>query len=152
VRDGEGHKTAAMRSPLAGKLFDANGEPLYVQGAVKGQRRYRYYVSKSLVRGESQEPEQQWRLAAPEIERVVSAGVRILGDRAAIAIVLEESGLDSSHLGAVLRSAQTLIERLQADGETVTSTLVEIIERVDLNCRSQRKAVTAPNAILLSLD
>jgi hypothetical protein len=36
VRDGEGRKTAAMRSPLAGKLFDANGEPLYVQGAVKG--------------------------------------------------------------------------------------------------------------------
>jgi len=45
VRDGEGRKTAAMRSPLAGKLFDANGEPLYFQGAVKDQRRYRYYVS-----------------------------------------------------------------------------------------------------------
>jgi hypothetical protein len=30
MRDGEGRKTAAMRSPLAGKLFDANGEPLYV--------------------------------------------------------------------------------------------------------------------------
>ena len=74
VRDGEGRKTAAMRSPLAGKLFDANGEPLYVQGAVKGQRRYRYYVSRRLVRGESQEPEQQWRLSAPEIERAVTAG------------------------------------------------------------------------------
>jgi site-specific DNA recombinase len=133
VRDGEGRKTAAMRSPLAGKLFDANGEPLYVQGAVKGQRRYRYYVSKRLVRGESQEPEQQWRLAAPEIERAVSAGARtMLGDRAAIALVLEESGIDSSHLVPVLRSTQTLIERLQADGETATSTLGEIIERVDL--------------------
>ena len=82
VRDGEGRKTAAMRSPLAGKLFDANGEPLYVQGA--GQRRYRYYVSKRLVRGASQEPEQRWRLSAPEIERAVSAGARtMLGDRAA---------------------------------------------------------------------
>jgi hypothetical protein len=28
--------------PLAGKLFDESGEPLYVQGAAKGQRRYRY--------------------------------------------------------------------------------------------------------------
>ena len=107
VRDGEGRKTAAMRSPLAGKLFDANGESLYVQGAVKGQRRYRYYVSKRLVRGESQEPEQQWRLSAAEIERAVSAGARtMLGDRAAIALVLEESGIDSSHLVPVLRSTQ----------------------------------------------
>jgi hypothetical protein len=81
---------------LTGKLFDANGEPLYVQGAVKGQRRYRYYVSKRLVRGESQEPEQQWRLSATEIERAVSAGARtMLGDRAAIALVLEKSGIDS---------------------------------------------------------
>src|SRR6202795_2143593 len=133
VRDGEGRKTAALRSPLAGKLFDANGEPLYVQGAVKGQRRYRYYVSKRLVRGESQEPEQRWWLAAAEIERAVSAGARtMLGDRAAIALVLEESGIDSSHLVPVLRSIQTLIERLQADGETASSTLGEIIERVDL--------------------
>jgi len=83
VRDGEGRKTAAMQSPLAGRLFDANGELLYVQGAVEGQRRYRYYVSKRLVRGESPEPEQQWRLSAPEIERAVSAGARtMLGDRA----------------------------------------------------------------------
>ncbi len=133
VRDGEGRKTAAMRSPLAGKLFDANGEPLYVQGAVKGQRRYRYYVSRRLVRGESQEPEQQWRLSAAEIERAVSAGARtMLGDRAAIALVLEESGIDSSHLVPVLKSTQTLIERLQADGETASSTLGAIIERVDL--------------------
>ena len=56
----------------------------------------------------------------------------MLGDRAAIALVLEESGIDSSHLVPVLRSTQTLIERLQADGETVSSTLGEIIERVDL--------------------
>lgn len=44
VRRGEGLKTEAPQSPLAGKLFDENGDPLYVQGAAKGQRRYRYYV------------------------------------------------------------------------------------------------------------
>src|SRR5208282_2128046 len=57
VRQGEGRKTAAPRSPLAGKLFDESGEPLYVQGAAKGQRRYRYYVSRRLVRGESKDAE-----------------------------------------------------------------------------------------------
>ena len=50
VRRGEGCKTEAPRSPLAGKLFDEKGEPLYVQGAAKGHRRYRYYVSRKLVR------------------------------------------------------------------------------------------------------
>jgi hypothetical protein len=49
MRSGEGRKTEAAGSPLAGKLFDEAGEPLYVQGAAKGQRRYRHYVSKTLV-------------------------------------------------------------------------------------------------------
>ena len=107
-RDGEGRKTMVMRSPLAGKLFDEQGEPLYVQGAAKGQRRYRYYVSKRLVRGESQEPEKQWRLSASEIERAVSAGARkMLSDRAAIGLALEESGTDSSHLVSVLRTTHS---------------------------------------------
>jgi site-specific DNA recombinase len=43
--------TKVPPSPLAGKLFDEDGEPLYVQGAVKGTRHYRYYVSRGLVRG-----------------------------------------------------------------------------------------------------
>jgi hypothetical protein len=112
------------------------------------------------ARGESQEPEQWWRLSAAEIERAVSASARtMLGDRAAIALVLEESSIDSSHLVPVLRSTQTLIERLQADGETASSTPGEIIERVDLmceasgsylSCRSQRKTATVQRATSLS--
>jgi hypothetical protein len=42
VRSGEGRKTEAPHSRLAGKLFDESGELLYVQGAAKSQRRYRY--------------------------------------------------------------------------------------------------------------
>src|SRR5207253_67816 len=40
IRHGEGHKTAAAKSPLAGKLFDDSGDSLYVQGAGKGGRHY----------------------------------------------------------------------------------------------------------------
>jgi site-specific DNA recombinase len=89
ARHGEGRKTEAVQSPLAGKLFDESGEPLYVQGAAKGARRYRYYVSKSLVKGESQEAGQEWRLGAPEIERTISAAAQaMLADRAAILLAL----------------------------------------------------------------
>jgi site-specific DNA recombinase len=42
--------TSTVPSPLAGKLFDEAGEPLYVCGASKGGRRYRYYVSRSLIK------------------------------------------------------------------------------------------------------
>ena len=44
---GRGSSNRSITSPLAGKLFDADGQPLYVQGASKGRRRYRYYVSKA---------------------------------------------------------------------------------------------------------
>ena len=47
--------TRTPPSPLAGKLFDENREPLYVQGAVKGMRHYRYYVSRGLVSGAMQD-------------------------------------------------------------------------------------------------
>src|SRR5260370_34815808 len=77
--------TKAPPSPLAGKLFDENGEPLYVQGAVKGTRHYRYYVSRGLVRGAVQDERPGGRVSAPGLERAVRAPThRTLSDQAAI--------------------------------------------------------------------
>jgi site-specific DNA recombinase len=70
--------TKALPSPLAGKLFDENSEPLYAQGASKGGRRYRYYVSRALVRGSAKDAHGGWRVAAPEIERAVTIASRQL--------------------------------------------------------------------------
>ncbi len=70
VRDRQA-ATRAIASPLAGKVFDPGGEPLYAQGAVKAGRRYRYYVSRSLVNGSAGDDRKGWRLAAPELERAV---------------------------------------------------------------------------------
>jgi DNA invertase Pin-like site-specific DNA recombinase len=144
VRQGEGRKTEAPRSPLAGKLFDESGEPLYVQGAAKGQRRYRYYVSRRLVRGESKDSEQAWRISAPEIEQTISAAAReILSDRAAIALALEESGTDPNRLKPVLESAQMWIEKLQSDTEAA-SALSELTERVELSREGFRVSLKLP--------
>ena len=88
--------TEAPPSPLAGKLFDENGEPLYVQGAVKGASHYRYYVSRGLVRGSLPDDQRGWRVAAPELERAVRAAAqKILGDRAAIADAIQELSIDA---------------------------------------------------------
>ena len=56
--------TKAGPSPLAGKLFDEDGECLYVAGAAKGERRYRYYVSRHLVTGSADKVRNGWRLSA----------------------------------------------------------------------------------------
>jgi hypothetical protein len=52
----DGMPSGPMPSPLIGKLFDDNGERLTPSHAVKGKRRYRYYVSRSLMKGAPLKP------------------------------------------------------------------------------------------------
>ncbi len=52
--------------------------------AVKGERRYRYYVSRNPINGTPDSGRGGWRLPAPEIERTVaSAAYAVLGVRQA---------------------------------------------------------------------
>jgi hypothetical protein len=93
------------------KLFDENGEPLYVQGSAKGQRRYRYYVSKGLVNGRADQSETGWRISAPQLEQTIAAAAAaILDDRAGIALAFEASNRDEQP-PAVLKSAESWAER-----------------------------------------
>jgi hypothetical protein len=55
-----GKPNKSMSSPLAGKLFDEVGEGLTPSHAVKGKRRYRYYVSRSLITGTANQVETGW--------------------------------------------------------------------------------------------
>jgi hypothetical protein len=146
VRSGAVRKTEAPRSPLAGKLFDESGEPLYVQGAAKGQRRYRYYVSRALVRGTTEGPERGWRIAAPEIEQRVAAAAReVLADSPALALALEQSGLEPHRLPSVLKAAHVWVERLASKSEALAA-LGELVERVQLSRDSLRLALKLPLA------
>ena len=107
---GRGSLNRSIASPLAGKLFDADGQPLYVQRAAKGRRRYRYYVSKCLVSGSASDNGKGWRLSAPELERAVGiAALHMLGDRAGLLEALEKSGLVSPDIRATLESASNLV-------------------------------------------
>ena len=113
-----------------------------MRGATKGKRRYRYYVSKSLVRGDSDTPEKGWRISAPEIEQTVSAAaVAMLSDESAITLALEPSRIDSDRLTCALKSSQIWLERLQSANESA-SALAELVASVDLS----------PDGIRLSLE
>jgi site-specific DNA recombinase len=136
--------TKAPPSPLAGKLFDENGEPLYVQGAVKGASHYRYYVSRGLVRGSLQDDQRGWRVAAPELERAVRAAAqKILGDRAAIAGAIQELNLDGSRLPSIFKVAEASIQRLRSEQEAA-SALTRLIERVELKPSGIQVSIKLP--------
>jgi site-specific DNA recombinase len=66
---------AAEPSLLAGLLVDNRGERLIPSHAIKKGRRYRYYVSATLITEAGTDRAQGWRIVAREIEEVV---VRIL--------------------------------------------------------------------------
>ena len=63
---------AANPSPLSGKVFDQNGEPLIPVHACKGKVRYRYYVSRVLQHGGVSESPTGIRVPAKELEGLVT--------------------------------------------------------------------------------
>ena len=100
-----------------GKLFDENGEPLYACGATKGERRYRYYVSRRLIR---ESAGQAGGLASVRAAAGEGRGVgtrQILRDRAALAAAPHEAGASAEEIQSALRvlEAQPEWERLIAE-------------------------------------
>jgi hypothetical protein len=111
-------------SPLAGKIFDADGTPLTPTHAVKSGRRYRYYVSRHLIAGtndrKTASKNRGWRLPAGEIENFVAAAVKdLLSDPSALASLVRDAGLAAESVQGLLAAAENycgnafeLIDRL----------------------------------------
>lgn len=116
-------------SALMGKLFDETGQRLSPSHAVKNGRRYRYYVSQSLVTGTA-DAGQGWRLPAHEIESTVADAVKgFLANPAKVSTAAREAGLEAEHLPGLLQTVSqndldplALVQRatLCADGLTIT--------------------------------
>jgi DNA invertase Pin-like site-specific DNA recombinase len=120
------HRAAPTRrvakSPLTGKLFDANGEPMtpsFSRGS-KGKH-YRYYVSASLQQGGKPNSGITQRLPASEIEDMVSGFAarvtrkqkRPFDEVTAVHLHLDQIQIDLAP--DVLRNSQPPL----ADGETI---------------------------------
>src|SRR5271168_442261 len=123
-------KSAA--SPLTGKLFDESGQSLTPSHAVKGERRYRYYVSRSLIKGTADSAGRGWRLPAPEIERTVAASAcQILSDRTGIAAAAQAIGLADNRLPSLFQAAAASRAHLRSEVEAGAA-LDALVDRVDL--------------------
>jgi hypothetical protein len=127
---------------LTGKLFDESGEGLTPSHAVKSDRRYRYYVSRSLMKGPAASVDGGWRLPAAEIERSVAAAAQsILYDQQTVISAIEEAGLDSSRIAPLLKSAAVWSALLQFEQDKALSSL---IDRVELGQDGMRLSIKLP--------
>ena len=85
---------------------------------MKGERRYRYYVSRSLIKGIADSTGCGWCLPVPEIERSVAASAcQILSDRTEIATATQLIGLAENRLPSIFSVAEQWRERLQSEVE-----------------------------------
>jgi site-specific DNA recombinase len=127
-----GGASESVHGLLTGKLFDENGEPLYACWAKKSARRYRYFVSRKLIRGAHKTDDNGWRLPAEEIEQAVIAATRqMLSDRVPLASVLKSAGLAAP----TMTQALAIIERkLKSDDGLGSLEVRSIIERLELRC------------------
>ncbi len=137
-------QTKALSSPLAGKVFDETGEPLYAQGAVRRGRRYRYYVSRALVRGSAAEGQRGWRIPGPELERAVAIAVQsILDNKPVILDALQGAGMGDTDLSRIFTLAAEWRDRLLAETERSTA-LVELVEKATLTDEGIRLGLNIP--------
>jgi site-specific DNA recombinase len=141
---GVSRATKSAPSPLMGRLFDERGVALTPSHAVKGERRYRYYVSRNLIKGTADSAGRGWRLPAPEIERTVAASAcQIFSDRVGIAEAAQAMGLADNRLPSLFSAAEAWRTRLQSEVEAGAA-LNALVDRVDLTDTGIRVSLKVP--------
>jgi hypothetical protein len=105
---------AKQPSLLAGLVFDANGGRLTPTHAVKKGRRYRYYVTTSLVRGNGKASSAGWRIPAGDLESLVIDRLRsfLTAEEELLDAIAEASiALELPLIQRARRTAKTLSEK-----------------------------------------
>jgi site-specific DNA recombinase len=136
VRSGN-NEPKCIPSPLAGKLFDEHGGRLTPSHSVKGGRRYRYYVSRNLIRS-SAKGKKGWRLAALELERsVTTAAGPMLADRAAIVAAVPDAETSATAVEGALQAAEAAKTQLDSDLDK-SAVIARLVHRVELRKESMQ--------------
>src|ERR1700687_5058122 len=120
------------KSPLTGRLVDENGAGLTPSHARKGERKYRYYVSRNFPAQGLAPSRVGWRLPARELEDRVAAAVgEMLRDESAVLEAAQKTDIDSSQIDRVLHAARTWRHSLQSEAEQ-TSAIGALGDRVEV--------------------
>jgi hypothetical protein len=145
---GAARATKCAPSPLIGRLFDERGERLTPSHAVKGARRYRYYVSRKLIQRTGDQAHRGLRLPAAEIERIVAvAAGEMLEDQKAMLDAIQDMGIAANELPVILQSASSWSGRLRSEAETAP----ELSALVEPSSLARRASVSHSNCPFSSL-
>ena len=140
------HDASLEKSPLTGRLVDENGAGLTPSHARKGERKYRYYVSRNFPAQGLAPSRVGWRLPARELEDRVAAAVgEMLGDESAVLEAAQKTDINSSQVDRVLHAARTWRHRLQSEAEQ-TSAIGALADRVELKSDGIRVSIKLPIA------
>ncbi len=135
---------AEAPSLLAGLIVDADGSRMTPTHATKKAKRYRYYVSASLLAGDHPQAQKRMRIPAGDIEGLVLDRLRaFFSSRTEISDALVPLELDAHALDAALRNAIALSKRWHAMPPIEIRSLIQnIVER----------ATVAPDRIEIQLS
>jgi site-specific DNA recombinase len=119
-------------SLLAGLIVDAEGKRFTPTHAVKQGKRYRYYVSRSLITDPSRRSEAAaYRLPAAQLERLVLKQIGdLLRDQNRIWRLLRECKLPHHAKVSMWRRANKLAQDLSGLGDAARSLLLRLVRKV----------------------
>ena len=125
---------AEAPSLLAGLIVDADGNPMTPIHATKKAKRYRYYVSASLLAGDRSRAQKGMRVPAGDIEALVLDRLRaFFSSRTDIGDALTPLDLEARAFDAALRNACTLSKRWLAMPPIERKSLVlDIVEQISV--------------------
>jgi hypothetical protein len=141
-------------SLLAGLIVDAGGNRMTPAHATKRAKRYRYYVSASLLAGDHLQAQKGMRVPAGDIEALVLDRLRALfSSRTDVGDALATLDLEARAIDAALRNAFTLSKRwLAMPPVEMKSLVLDIVERVTIAANridiwvNRAKIAAAPEA------
>ena len=113
-------------------IVDADGNPMTSTHATKRAKRYRYYVSASLLAGDRSRAQKGMRVPAGDIEALVLERLRaFFSSRTDIGDALTPLDLEARAFDAALRNACTLSKRwLAAPLVEMKSLVRDIVEQI----------------------
>ena len=121
---------AATPSPLAGKVFDGDGNALIASHAAKGSRRYRYYISKPQVKA-------VLRVPALELEKAAASCIAAALDEPFAVLAQLGEKPSAASLARLFQRTEALATRLRSHEKQIVRDLVARVEIADHELRVQ---------------
>jgi DNA invertase Pin-like site-specific DNA recombinase len=133
------HRTNASEpSLLSGIIFDQDGSRYTPSHAVKNGKRYRYYVSRKVIHGQSQSAAPS-SISARELEQLVLAELAsFFGSAERVTAILGQAGEDLATTRALVDAAQQFAKALAGDS---TSGLRELLAGIVVRITIQQDSI-----------